>query len=633
MAPRPSILGTMRLNNSRLNYYIAHVYLTINGVRKETSSLIGTLTITKRRGPDASFATFRVKGFTPTVGQSVVIGVGSLNHRQFGGRIQRIDQPKNATVSTLLYDLTCIGYRWLLDRRLVYRTYTNTSVSGIVTDLIGRYTSGFTTAHVTQSTTILTSVSFDGQTVGECLDHLKTLVDGFDWYVDDYEDVHAFEGHEDLLQPNPVNQDSTEREFGFLKTIDLSQVRTRVYVDAPGSRTNAPVPAGSTVLPVEDLTPFDSTGGSARSGAQQLTYTSLTSNTRTGSILDTYPGTAPPPAVENVGSTGGGLTIGAAYRYAVTWITANGESTPTPMSPALIAHAGAAGSRSNNITRPTTPGGATQWNLYRTMADGTALFKHPSFPFAIATASIDEAATDGNLTAQTPPTSSPLVGAVGAQIAVGATSIPVVDVTQFSVSGGVALVANQIVTYTGLSQTVGAGSLTGIPASGPGSIQAVIPSYTPVTSTPALLGVPASSTGSIVNDLLAGDEVNPYVQRDDAAAQAALAAVEGGDGIREHDLHLSHATPTADMAAAGDADLARFTAALTDVQFASRDDRFLPGTVASTNMPSPNTTVGDFLVQEVVITQFEQTLVVYPLRTIHAADVRFTLTDLLRKVG
>lgn len=93
-----------------------------------------------------------------------------------------------------------------------------------------------------------------------------------------------------------------------------------------------------------------------------------------------------------------------------------------------------------------------------------------------------------------------------APVAAGATSISVEDCSWFAGTGGTVLARNQIITYTGTSAASGPGNLTGVPAAG---------------------------TGCINTALLQGDEVQVYVQRNDAAAQTALAALEGGDGIHE----------------------------------------------------------------------------------------------------
>jgi hypothetical protein len=159
----------------------------------------------------------------------------------------------------------------------------------------------------------------------------------------------------------------------------------------------------------------------------------------------------------------------------------------------------------------------------------------------------------------------------------------------------------------------------------------------PAAATPfdvpgSLTGIPASGTGAILYPIADGDEILPVAQRDSVSAQTALAAVEGSDGIHEHWLDLPALPLYSDLQAAGDVDLDKYSAGLTDLSFGSRDDHFVPGVVAPVSMPAPNAASGSFLVQEVVIQTLELTMAARPLREIKAADVRFTLTDVLRRV-
>lgn len=112
-------------------------------------------------------------------------------------------------------------------------------------------------------------------------------------------------------------------------------------------------------------------------------------------------------------------------------------------------------------------------------------------------------------------------GSATAPVAAGSVTIPVDECVWYGAAGGSVVSGSNIITYTGRSAASGPGNLTGIPAAG---------------------------TGSILYAVSQGDPVNIWVQVDDAAAQAALAALEGGDGIHEYyvsDGRLSIAGATA----------------------------------------------------------------------------------------
>ena len=135
-----------------------------------------------------------------------------------------------------------------------------------------------------------------------------------------------------------------------------------------------------------------------------------------------------------------------------------------------------------------------------------------------------------------------------------------------------------------------------------------------------LTGVPASSTGSIARDLESGDTVRLYVQRDDAAAQTALAALEGGDGIREAVIDVGDEIAVAELTAAADAELAAYAAALTSVRFRSRDVSLRSGKTITLDLGAPTNLAGDFLIQRVISTEFEISDELNPMRDVIAAS-------------
>ncbi len=98
-------------------------------------------------------------------------------------------------------------------------------------------------------------------------------------------------------------------------------------------------------------------------------------------------------------------------------------------------------------------------------------------------------------------------GATTAPVAIGATSIPVDECFYYSASGGyLKSGSNRRITYTGVSAASGPGNITGVPASGAGSVVYALPQ---------------------------GQEVDVLVLVDDTAAQAEIVALEGGDGVYE----------------------------------------------------------------------------------------------------
>lgn len=192
-------------------------------------------------------------------------------------------------------------------------------------------------------------------------------------------------------------------------------------------------------------------------------------------------------------------------------------------------------------------------------------------------------------------------------VAVGATSIPVDDTTLFGSSGGSALVGANEITYTGKSVSTGAGSLTGVPGSG---------------------------TGSIVTAIDAGDTVRVLGKYEDSAAAAALAAVVGsGDGYVTFSLDDGNMGNTAAVAAAT-ANVAKYSGIDTRASFKCRDLEMFPGTYVSINLTNPTTGAtiasGSFKVLEVVVSDFDESNNVYPVHTVQAGQ---SLVDFSQLVG
>lgn len=135
-----------------------------------------------------------------------------------------------------------------------------------------------------------------------------------------------------------------------------------------------------------------------------------------------------------------------------------------------------------------------------------------------------------------------------------------------------ARVGDQLIYYSG--QAGGPARLTGIPASGPGSIQADIGIGAQVEYLPVFI---VNDNDMIQADQPEGVEVVMYVQEDDLTAQAALAAIEGGDGV--HEVVVSdNRLNTAGATARAQAELALFADAIPSAEWETADMNALPGT-------------------------------------------------------
>lgn len=228
--------GIARAGASRHNYYRPiNWQVIINGTTRATW-YPESLEVTNLLNQQYDTANLTVYGFTPAVGQAVVLGLGSADNRVFGGRIVSMTtRIGTRSFERVEYDLACRDYTADLDRKLVTQTFATQSATALVATLLSTYTSGFTTTHVQQGLANVTTFAATFETVSSCLTRIANEI-GAQWYVDPYQDVHFFTS--ESLDGTPETL-STSSEFEWRNlsyTKDLSQIRTRVYCEGGGAR-------------------------------------------------------------------------------------------------------------------------------------------------------------------------------------------------------------------------------------------------------------------------------------------------------------------------------------------------------------------------------------------------------------
>jgi hypothetical protein len=248
-----------------------------------------------------------------------------------------------------------------------------------------------------------------------------------------------------------------------------------------------------------------------------------------------------------------------------------------------------------HVTVPVGGAGVTSRQLYRSKANVDPLQLRLTL-FDNTTTTVVDAGADGTLLAQTPPTvdTSGLTQPSG-QVPAGATTIVLANPAAFAASGGWAVVGNgeQVIRYTGKTAT----SLTGIPPTGPGSLSASVSYNSTITVAPALVGV-----AGILEQILTGAPVHVWVQRDDLAAQAAMAALDGGgDGVYEH-IWSDERRAEASLIQVCDAQLALYSRPLVTVTYATRDLKTKSGKTVLIVLSSP-AIQASLPIQDVTITE------------------------------
>jgi len=246
------------------------------------------------------------------------------------------------------------------------------------------------------------------------------------------------------------------------------------------------------------------------------------------------------------------------------------------------------------VTVPIGPTGVTGRKIYRTAAGGAALLLLVHLGDNATPAFVDSY-SDASLLGPPPATDTSGLQQPSGQVPAGVTSIVVANPAAFSSSGGWAVVGNgeQVIRYTGKSAT----ALTGIPPTGPGALVASVSYNSTITVAPALVGV----TG-VLEQILRGAPIHVWVQRDDLAAQADMATLDGsGDGVYEH-IWSDERRVEASLIQVCEAQLALYSRPLVTVTYASRDLKTKSGKTVTIALASPAITES-LTIQDVTITE------------------------------
>ena len=253
------------------------VVVTIAGVTRtaDTRRHNTAIAITDLLDQQPNTARLRVDGAKPATGAEIKIGLGgvaTLAELLFAGHIREVtqiyegDKPAN-----IAYDVSAIDYTWLLNRRKVIKYYPSQSATAVVLDLIASFTSGFTTTNVVAGLATIDAMTFTNEDMDDALTRIARAIGGY-WYVDALKDLHFFLT-EATGNPTIITSASPQGAAEIFHQLDLSQIRTRVYVEGGGSNVSASAAAGDTTLLVEDRSWYSSAGGTVVVGAQRLTYT------------------------------------------------------------------------------------------------------------------------------------------------------------------------------------------------------------------------------------------------------------------------------------------------------------------------------------------------------------------------
>ena len=265
--------------------------------------------------------------------------------------------------------------------------------------------------------------------------------------------------------------------------------------------------------------------------------------------------------------------------------------------------------------------------LYRTVAGGSQLRLITGLGDN-ATTAFNDTIADSALQGNAPTADTSGLAQPSGQVLAGSPSLIVASAATFPASGWALIGALVVVRYTGIAGN----ALTGIPATGPGSITTTVIWGTQVLPAPSLVGV----TG-ITAPIVKGTLINLWVQRDDAAAQSDQATIDAAngvvpaDGIYEGPVLVDERRNEASMRALCDATLIQFSRPIVTVRYACRDLQSKSGRTVRIDLANP--AIHETLtIQEVTITEIDIAPHLAPRFTVTASTARFSLDDILRRL-
>jgi hypothetical protein len=156
-------------------------------------------------------------------------------------------------------------------------------------------------------------------------------------------------------------------------------------------------------------------------------------------------------------------------------------------------------------------------------------------------------------------------------------------------------------------------------------------------SLPSLLKAVLTGVTGITEDIRTGTDIALWVRGDDLDAQAAMAAVEGGDGVHEYLLTDTSLDTYAKLTARVNIELQLYAYPLKGVNFGSRDREMKVGRLVTFDLPTPRApgkgVFGTFLIQTVRVDQIHVNDELIERYTVSASAARFTLQDLIQRVA
>lgn len=214
--------------------------VTIDGVDRTADVINKTLVINDELNDKVNTCNFRLQDLSgdgaPVGDDEIIITVNGV--RYFGGLVARVTMAQLGP-SELVYDVECVDYTRLLDRRLVATSYQDMTAKEIIESIVEEFAEGegITTHNVSEGPEIA-SISFNYVQISQALRQIAEAT-GRHWFIDYNKDIHYTPVQQNRA---PFIIDSTSNEQQRLKLLkDNSTIKNRVFVRGGLERSDTPI--------------------------------------------------------------------------------------------------------------------------------------------------------------------------------------------------------------------------------------------------------------------------------------------------------------------------------------------------------------------------------------------------------
>jgi hypothetical protein len=371
-SPPSNIAAVSTRNASDILVWIGGIWQSLGA-----DALVGGAGITQALNEVTDTATIRVRGRVAVPLKGTQIRIEVLGERLFQGHITAVRtvlEGRRAHPDNVVYECDALDYTWEFSTRRVTARYRATPSSVILEGVMTFAPPGFTLAFAVTTNPNLDEITFTNEEIGQAVSRVCERA-GWYWYVS-FDRVITVFTSDAVPSAGTIDQTHPRATQVLTRHEDGAPVVTQVRARGGGAGAAADVLAGASSLPVEDASWYAATGGTVEVGPQQVTYTGV-SDLGTGALVGT--GNAPAVAPSVAAALGSNLGAGLRYDYAVSFVTAGGEtlagpiksyipaggSEPPPRAPtaAEIFDAGYSGGRM-------TPGGSYRWAFEKLLTGG-----------------------------------------------------------------------------------------------------------------------------------------------------------------------------------------------------------------------------------------------------------------------